>query len=75
MAMRHWTVQDCRRVSFPDESPFDLLHLPSRQNGRVWVYHGPELVPTENVKQAPKIMAWEMYGVSRAVRPSYHPSG
>jgi len=45
---------------FTDESPFELFHLPNRQNDRVLAHQSAEAPPTETVKQPLKIMVWGM---------------
>ena len=57
---KKWSIHDWRRVLFSDESPFELFHLPNRQNDRVWLADRFRLVPTETVKFPGKVHVWGM---------------
>ena len=37
-AHNNWSVQNCRRIIFSDESPFVIFQAPKHQNNRVWAH-------------------------------------
>ena len=48
----NWTTEDWKRIYFSDESPFELIHAPNRQNDRIWATQKSEVQPVELVKYA-----------------------
>ena len=58
--MKNWTILQWRPVLFSDESPFVLLLVPNRQNGRVYACSSREVSVIEMVKNQLKIMVWGM---------------
>ena len=57
---KNWTIQDWWRVLFSDESVFELMHPPNRQNERVWAHSSAEVPAIDTVKQPLKVMVWAM---------------
>ena len=57
---KNWTIQDWRRVLFSDESVFELMHPPNRQNERVWAHSSAEVPAIDTAKQPLKVMVWAM---------------
>lgn len=57
---KNWTILDWRRVLFSDESLFELMQPPNRQNERVWAHSSAEVPAIETVKQPLKVMVWGM---------------
>ena len=55
---KSWGIDEWRRVLFSDESPFELFHLPNRQNDRIWACDKEEVSPTFTVKHPLKIQVW-----------------
>ena len=47
-------------VIFSDECPFDLIHVPNRQNERIWTLAKYGAQPIEIVKHLPKFQMWRM---------------
>ena len=59
MALKYWTAEEWRRVIYSDECPFELIHVPNRQNDRIWAPDRSNIQPVELVKP-PKIQVWGM---------------
>ena len=57
---KNWTILGRRRVLFSNESVFELMHSPNRQNERVWAHSSAEVSAIDIVKQSLKIMVWAM---------------
>ncbi|KAI6658216.1 hypothetical protein LOD99_15485 [Oopsacas minuta] len=47
-------------VLFSDESPYELLHIPNRQNDRVWARKKESVAPHEKIIFPSKIHVWGM---------------
>ena len=57
-ARKNWSVQDWRRIIFSDDSPFEILPAPIRQNDGVWARSSSHVPVVETVKQPLKILVW-----------------
>ena len=52
---KDWTIEDWKKVLWSDESPFQMLPIPNRQNDRVWARKSAEVEPCVQVKFPAKI--------------------
>ena len=57
---KNWTIEDWKRVLFSDESPFEILYPPNRQNDRIWAKDSSQIIPVKRVKFSNKIHVWGM---------------
>ncbi|KAF0307834.1 hypothetical protein FJT64_020849 [Amphibalanus amphitrite] len=57
---KNWSVKDWQWVLWSDESPYELYHLPNRQNDRVWVASSSDVQTVPTVKHSVKVHVWGM---------------
>ena len=53
--------KDWRKVVWSSESPFELFHLPNRDNDRVWEASSSDVPTVPSVKHPANIHVWGMF--------------
>ena len=56
----NWTIGDWKKVLWSDESPFQILSMPNRQNDRIWARNSNNIEPIVQMKFPAEIQVWGM---------------